>query len=93
MSPEDTIMTLGDEFRETPLSYHIKRLILNKLNRLKGEILNKYESRLSLIDNSLNFLDSIKYMDNEMRNEVITLCENLIYIDGLINKINTISNE
>lgn len=81
MSPEDTIMTLGDEFRETPLSYDTKRLILNKLNRLKGEILNKYESRLSLIDNSLNFLDSIKYMDNEMRNEVITLCENLIYID------------
>lgn len=89
---KDTIMTLDDEFRGTPLSYDNKRLMLNKLNYLKEAILNKYESKLSLVDNSLNFLDNIKYMNNGMRDEVITLCESLIYVDELINKIDTISN-
>ena len=89
---EDRIITLEDEFRGSTITYANQCLLLNKLNCLKEEILNEYQSKLYL-DNSLKFLDNIKYMNNGMRGEVITLCENLIYVDSVINKIERIFNE
>lgn len=89
---EDRIITLEDEFRGSTITYANQCLLLNKLNCLKEEILNEYQSRLCL-DNSLKFLDNIKYMNNGMRDEVITLCEKLIYVDRFINKVERIFNE
>lgn len=89
---QDRITTLEDEFRGSTITYANHCLILNKLNCLKEEILNEYQSKLCL-DNSLKFLDNIKYMNNGIRGEVITLCENLIYVDSFINKVERIFNE
>lgn len=89
---EVRITQLEKELKGTAITYANQCLILNRLNCLKEEILNEYEIKLYL-DNSLNFLDNIKYMNNGMRDEVITLCENLMYIDRMINKVERIFNE
>lgn len=89
---QDRIMALEHELKGMPITYANQYWIFDKLNCLKEEILNEYRSKLCL-DNSLNFLDNIKYMNNGMRDEVITLCENLIHVDKLINKVERIFNE
>lgn len=89
---EERIIQLEKEFKDTSITYANQCLMFNRLNCLKQEILNEYKSKL-WFDDSLSFLDNIKYMNNAMRDEVITLCENLMYIDRFINKVETIFNE
>ena len=89
---QDRIMALEHELKGMPITYANQYWIFDKLNYLKEEILDEYKSKSGLY-NSINFPDNIKYMDNRMRNEVITLYENLIYIDKLTDKVERIFNE